>query len=286
MAATTAVRARGAVEGDGTVVLPGDLDYSGFWRHVAFRFNSSSAAERSINLTLSSGAVGSFYGDGYGDGLHTSAFVLSAVLLTAGDIAPTAEGREFLQTAEGLAATQLTAWMFVGPFRDDHFTARDRVLGPELGEVNYSQTFPGESGELLRWQPLSVARGVAAPTAVRMPPAAAAQAANRTTAAVLSSHIFVPAVSGSPPTLDLTLSGSTSALAEITLGNATVVSDRLITGRTLSEFSRRVTLVRGVWTAVRVKAMQMSWACEWEMHLSVHAAGEGVRPVPGLQQRP
>eukprot|EP01048_Picozoa_sp_COSAG05_P013380 COSAG05_NODE_1420_length_4927_cov_7.611226_4_plen_54_part_00 len=44
-----------------------------------------------------------------------------------------AEGQEYLALAEGLAATALEHWAFIGPFADSHFTARDRTLGPEAG---------------------------------------------------------------------------------------------------------------------------------------------------------
>ena len=157
---------------------------------------------------------------------------------------PAVPRRAYLALAEGLAATQLLHFMFVGPFQDPHFTARDRLLGPERTGLNYSDTFDDGAGGVLRWRGLEVAAGVAAPTAMRMPASAAAASANRTVAVVLCTHLFVRAASPLAPSLDVLLRGSSSALAEITLNNDTVVSDRLITGLQLQEFSQRLTLLR------------------------------------------
>ena len=212
---------------------------------------------------------------------------------------PQKEGREYIQLAEGLATTQLTQWMFVGPFRDDHFTARSRTLGPEVGDVDYNRTYDDGSGVVLRWQPADVhAQGGVAPTPVRMPPAVAASSYNRTVAVVLCTHVIVQIPQGGKAdatnaandigskttnAVEVILTGSTSAVAEIRLGDSIILFDRLTTGPMLREFSRKVSLVPGQWTPLRVKAMQMSWSAPWGMALSMH--GDGMRGVPGLRSR-
>jgi hypothetical protein len=159
--------------------------------------------------------------------------------------------------------------MIIGPFLDDHFTARDHTLGPErsIGStIDYSKKFDNGQGQMLRWQALQAERSVAAPVAMRMPPAVAAAARNRTVAAVLCTHLQVPAAAAAAAGADarsstadgliavggaggagveVLLRGSTSALAEISIGNQTVLTDRLITGLLLEEFSQRVTLPTG-----------------------------------------
>jgi hypothetical protein len=212
--------------------------------------------------------------------------VINGLLLTKGgsSSALTARGREYLGLAEGLARTQLTNWMLIGPFRDDHFTARDRVLGPEHGPVNYSATFDDGNGSTLRWQPSEVAPAEAAPRAMLLPPSMASRVLNGTIAVVFSTRLFVPSASNAP-TLDVEISGSTSALAQISLNNETIIHDRLVTGLLLKEFSRRVSLVRGRWNELRVKAMQLSWASRWQMALSVHQVGS-LLAVSGLRIEP
>jgi len=81
------------------------LDYSGYFRHVAFRVDATRAgSNRSIFLTLAPGVRGHFYGDGYGQGLHTVSWLLNGLIVTPGDTAPTEQGREFLALAEGRRA--------------------------------------------------------------------------------------------------------------------------------------------------------------------------------------
>ena len=46
----------------------------------------------------------------------------------------------------------------------------------------------------------------------------------------------------------------------MSLNGEVVVRDRLVTGQLLQEFSRKVSLDRGQWNELRVKAMQLSWA--------------------------
>ena len=312
--------------------LPGDIVFSGVFRHLAFRFNcssssspnvpaikhSSSTTGRTLELTFGANAsTGDFYGDGYGQGLQNSAWLLNAVIVTAGESAPTAEGRcdmieffllvtpssswqnddfaktgsghthqasqrdlkggcftvcycrAYLALTESLAASQLVDWMIIGPFLDDHFTARDHTLGPErsIGStIDYSKKFDNGQGQMLRWQALQAERSVAAPVAMRMPPAVAAASRNRTVAAVLCTHLQVPAAAAAAAGADarsstadgliavggaggagveVLLRGSTSALAEISIDNQTVLTDRLITGLLLEEFSQRVTLPTG-----------------------------------------
>ena len=174
------------------------------------------------------------------------------------------------------------------------------------GEVDYNRTYNDGSGLVLRWEPIAVdvQGGVHAPTPVRMPQTAAASSYNRTVAFVLCTHVYVPPTrrddsnisttavgsnnniseTGSAHDMvEVTLTGSTSAIAEISLGDSRILSDRLITGRMIGEFSRKVSLVPGRWTALRIKAMQMSWSAPWEMSLSIH--GEGMKMIPGLQSR-
>ena len=239
------------------------------------------AANRSVDVAFFSDVAGAFYGDTAPGGLGPSAFSIVAVLLAAGGDAATAPGAAFLADAEGLAATQVLEWMWVGPFGDDHFTARDRALGPEAGPVDYNETWR-DGGRTLAWEklPAPPAGPRAAPALLPMPPAAAAFARNRTVAAVLCAHVYVDAGGAGP--VVAALSGTTSALAEVTLDGAPVLTDRLITGSQLREFGANVTLSRGAWHVLRVKAMQLSWASPWEFALSLHQPGS-VAPVPGLR---
>ena len=49
--------------------------------------------------------------------------------------------------------------MIIGPFLDDHFTARDHTLSPErsIGStIDYSKKFDNGQGQMLRWQALQV----------------------------------------------------------------------------------------------------------------------------------
>ncbi len=225
-------------------------------------------------------------GDGYGPGLHNFPSVINGLLLTKGGAvsALTARGSEYLELAEGLARTQITSWMLIGPFPDDHFTARDRVLGPERGPVNYSATFDDGDGTVLHWQPLEVAAAIAAPRAMNLPTSMASHVVNKTFAVVFSTRIFVPAAD-KVHALDVEISGSTSALAQISINDEMVIQDRLVTGQLLQEFSRQVSLARGQWNELRVKAMQLSWASRWQMALSVHQVGS-LLAVPGLQIEP
>jgi hypothetical protein len=147
--------------------------------------------------------------------------------------------------AEGLAATVLNKWMFVGTFADDHFTAGNRTLGPERGPVvNYSASYPDGYGNSVSWQPLSVTSWTGSPAPVRMPNAVAAQSVNKTTAFFLCTHVFVPLVDGAP-TVDMVITGSTSSLATVSVNGVVTLTDRLISGRTLDEFSRQAVLIRG-----------------------------------------
>lgn len=174
--------------------------------------------------------------------------------------------------------------MVIGPFRDDNFTARDRKLGPEHGPVNYSATFDDGNGAILSWQPMDVPAAVGAPRAMQLPPSMSSQSLNKTVAVVFSTRLFVPATDNAP-TLEVEISGSTSALAEISLNGDIVVQDRLVTGQLLREFSRRVHLMRGQWIELRVKAMQLSWASTWQMALSIHQT-TSLHAVPGLRVEP
>jgi len=122
--ATTSVAVSGSA-----VTLPGAYSYSGVYRHLAFRFDR--AAGTDIELTFSGSNAGHFYGDGYGQGLHLQSWLLNGVLVSSGSTPPTAQGRDYIALAEGLAETQLRHWTFIGPFDDAHFTARERSLGPE-----------------------------------------------------------------------------------------------------------------------------------------------------------
>lgn len=138
--------------------------------------------------------------------------------------------------------------MFIGPFADDHFTAGDRTLGPEGGVwVNYSASYPDGYGGSVSWQPLSGQVWAGAPTPVRMPVEAAARSVNRTVAMVLCTHVFVPAggADSDGPTLDVVVTGSTSSLATVRVNNNIVANDRIVMGRTISEFTRPATLLRG-----------------------------------------
>ena len=180
-----------------------------------------------------------------------------------------------------------------------------RATGPEHGPVNYSTTFNDGQGKTLHWQPLStipVKQQRGAPVPLPMPPSAAALAANRTVAAVLCTHLFVPAASaaypsttgnttrprthgdGPPSTAEVQLTGSTSALAELYVNGVLAVNDRIVTGQLLQEFSTHITLVQGQWNVMCVKAMQPSFAIAWSFALSVHQVGSMAR-VPGLQDK-
>jgi hypothetical protein len=310
--ATTALEVRGAVTG-GTLRLPGDLGYSGYYRHPSFRFDCG-GGNRSLFITLFSetSVSGSFYGDGYSQGTHSYTAVLNGVLVSSGEEAPTMDGEAYLALAGSLAVTQLRHWMFVGPFEDPHFTARERTVGPELssGNLNYSQSFHADgSGRRLQWQSLEVVANssMAAPVAMRMPQGVAVAAFNRTVAAVLCTHLFVPpaTLDGAPQqeqqeqhstttgagatTLEVEMSGSVSGLSEIYLNGQAVAQDRLITGQLLSEISHRsLTLVRGQWNPLCAKVSHLSWEAEWSIALSVHQPGVGpiLLPVRGLQTKP
>jgi len=156
--------------------------------------------------------------------------------------------------------------------------------------LNYSDTFDDGAGRTLRWQVVEVAAGKSAPTGMQMPVAAATASINHTVGAVACTHLSVSAAT--PGSIDALLVGSSSALATITLNNQTVLTDRLITGLLLDEFSAPMTLrTGGEENVLCVKVYgQMSWATRWAMALSVTAqlAGTGgaPEPVPGLQSRP
>ena len=195
----------------------------------------------------------------------------------------TSRGSKYLETAEGLARTQLRSWMLCGPFRDDNFTARDRVLGPEQGPINYNASFDDGNGSQLHWQPIAFPAAASAPRAMHLPAEMASQSLNRTIAVVLSTRIYVPGADNA--TLEAEISCSTSALAEISLNGKIVAHDRLVTGQLLREFTRQVFLVRGQWNVLRVKAMQLSWAGPWQMALSIHQVGSFLA-VPGLHTQP
>jgi hypothetical protein len=215
--------------------------------------------------------------------------LLNGVIVTSGSTAPTVSGRSYATLAVGLAQAQLLHWTFIGPFDDAHFTARERAFGPEVDLLDYNQTFADGAGRTLRWQPVEVLAGTAAPTGMLMPVAAAAASINRTVGAVVCTHISVPAAS--PGTVDVLLVGSTSALATIMLNNQTVFDDRLITGLLLDEFSVPVTLpTGGAESVLCVKVYgQMTWATPWTMALSVTApsgGGAGPEAVPGLRSKP
>ena len=47
---------------DGVLLLPGDIGFSGSYRHPSFRYNCSS--NRSLYISLYSDTAGDFYGDG------------------------------------------------------------------------------------------------------------------------------------------------------------------------------------------------------------------------------
>ena len=98
-------------------------------------------------------------------------------------------------------------------------------------------------------------------------------------AAVLCAHLVVAPGAGGPVVAALT--GTTSALAEITLDGAPIYNDQLIHGAFLDEFGANVTLARGETHVLRVKAMQLSWASAWEFALSLHQPGS-FAPVPGV----
>jgi hypothetical protein len=245
LAVSTAVR----VEGAAKLAIPGDLDRSGFFRHVAFRVDPVKPAggNRSLFLTFSSASLGHFYGDSYGQGLHVQSWLINAVLLSVGSVPPTAEGRRYLALAEGLAATALERWAFIGPFSDPHFTARNLTLGPEAGRtVNTSASYPDGFGGTASWQAgPAVVHSTGAPAAVRMSLHAASQSANRSVAVLFCASIFVPPSSsakGSSATLEAQLTGSTSSLASLRINGGALAPDRLINGRSLSEFTRAVTL--------------------------------------------
>ena len=279
MAASTALR----VEGSTSTIIPADLDFSGRFRHVAFRVTAAECKRnQSLFVTLSSATSGHFYGDNSSPGMHTHAWLLNAVLITANasGTAPTATARRFLSLAEGLASTALENWMFVGPFDDPHFTAGARIVGPESGtavdlNVSYADGFGGNAS----WSPLPAQRSDSVPLPVRMPPRAAACAINKTVAIFPCARFFVPLApeasggASATSTVKAQLTGSTSGLACFRVNGATAPPDRLITGRTLSEFSRTVTLRRGECNELLVKAQQLSWAAEWEMSLSLSVPG-------------
>ena len=290
--ATTALRVEGAVTG-GALQLPGGYGFSGKYRHPSFRFDCASG-NRSLFVSLFSDTSGNFYGDGYSQGTHSHTFVLNGLLIRSGRHAATTEGQAYLTLAEGLATTQLLHFMFVGPFDDPHFTSRGRVLGPEAS-TNYSDSYDDGVGHQLRWQTLEVQSALAAPMVVRMPKAAAQASCNRTVAVFLCTHVYVPhdsselvvagTVNARSPSLEVELTGSTTALAEVYLNGELVLNDRLVTGHLLREFNRTLSLPRGKWNELKVKAMQMSWASEpWGMTMSLHQVGSAVA-VPGLRSR-
>eukprot|EP01052_Picozoa_sp_SAG31_P006192 SAG31_NODE_282_length_18516_cov_9.338600_10_plen_771_part_00 len=289
---TTALRVEGAVP-SGVLQLPGDYDFSGYYRHPSFRFDCTTG-NRSLFISLFSDTHGDFYGDGYGQGMHQYTVVLNGVLVSGGRQAATKEGQAYLTLAEGLAATQLRRWMFVGPFFDPHFTSRGRILGPEASPVNYvDDTFDGGEGRALRWKTLETSGAVAAPRAMRMPANASKASFNRTVAFFFCTHVYVPpdpsaafGVHAVPAkTMEVQLTGSTTALAEVYLNGKLVLNDRLVTGLLLQEFSRTLSLSCGQWNEVKVKVMQLSWASEWGMALSLHQVGS-PRAVPGLKNKP
>eukprot|EP00935_MAST-01C_sp_MAST-1C-sp1_P002114 g2114.t1 len=142
-----------------TLSLPGELIFSGDIAARTFRVLHGGGTA-SINITLYSPAHGSFYGDGYGEGLLTDMWLLNGVTVSAscsadGMAAVPAEGRYYLKRSEALAAAQLTDFGVVGPFTDDHFVARTTVFGPEFDRWNYSLPVTGAgangSKTSLRW---------------------------------------------------------------------------------------------------------------------------------------
>lgn len=76
---------------------------SGRFRHIAFRYNISTAVlNRSLFITFAAPVWGDFYGDGYGQGLHTNAWLLNGLLVTTGSTAPTEPGKKYLQVLDNL----------------------------------------------------------------------------------------------------------------------------------------------------------------------------------------
>eukprot|EP00937_MAST-01D_sp_MAST-1D-sp2_P000446 g446.t1 len=274
MVVSTAVQVSGAT----TISIPADVDISGRFRHIVFRVSPAECRGRlPLFIRFSSPARGHFYGDGYGQGLHTSAWLLNGVIVMANSTAPapTAAGRRFESLAKGLAATALARWWFVGPFYDPHFTAGARTLEPESGDrVDLNMSYVDGFGGNTSWRALSVERGDIVPSAIGMPPDAAARSANTTVVVFLCARVFVPPAPGGlgGGTLQAQLVGSSSSLAALRVNGAKLAPDRLITGRSLREFSRAVLLLRGECNEVLVKVQQPSWATVWEMSLSLGAA--------------
>ena len=117
-----------------------------------------------------------------------------------------------------LAATALTRWWFVGPFYDPHFTARMRIVGPEAGaQVDLNASYEDGFGNNASRRVLSIAGSTDVPKAIKMPPDAAARAANKTVVAFLCTRVFVPSLPGAMGggTLLAQLTGSTSSLAAL-----------------------------------------------------------------------
>ena len=156
-----------------------------------------------------------------------------------------------LALAEGLAATALEHWYFVGPFADPHFTARERTVGPEAGQLvhlnaSYADGFGGE----VQWRSLPpVVHSSSLPAPIRMPGDVATRSVNKTVAVFLCARVFVPTVAanedepaGHRPssTLEAQLVGSTSSLASLRVNDVWLPPDRLVTGRRLRESSGRL----------------------------------------------
>ena len=70
-------------------------------------------------------------------------------------------------------------------------------------------------------------------------------------------------------TLLAQLTGSTSSLAALRVNGVELAPDQIITGRSLREFTRPVTLLRGKCNEIFLKVSKPSWASAWEVSLSL-----------------
>jgi hypothetical protein len=236
-------------------------------------------AAASVDITFYSPTFGSFYGDGYGEGLISYAWLLNGIVVSSdcssAAVGTPAAGKRYLERSEVLGASSLSDFAEIGPFVDRQFNARATTFGPE-NAVDYTERLPDGNGSMVSWRRVSGPKGGG-----RAPPALTLEYTNTTNMVTfLCTHIFVPVTSTGDTTAEeaedvqLTIVGSTSALATIYIDSSTVIEDRLSSGRQLEEFNAAVTVIAGQWHRLVVKAMHLSWEADWEVALSV-LAGEG-----------